>query len=296
MARLVLTLTLVFTCFVTSVTLAEDVEITGADAFTIRQKTTCGTTEPGQVRYGIFEGRVYSRVPGEKDKHIFNLLGINTRHCMTTTDDKRGRGFRSISREIMVYMDPETGEVIDQWDNPWTGKSVPVLHVANDPVNMRAIAYEVDEDGESRQSFKGRRYGDVIARSAEIPLFYKNPLGGEYQPYVGGTYHAMEIFNSFYDAKKLLNSRTKSIGQSHLSWSRVAKWLPWLEMGDKPGIMIFNANGFSTFERNRIPKKLMAILEDRYPLYLEPPELTDSRPNETSWTVFKKYMEKQRSE
>ncbi len=279
-----------------AISLAEDIEVTGVHAFTIRQKTTCGTTEQGKIRYGIFEGRVYSRVPGEKDTHLFNLLGINTRHCMTTTDDVRGRGFRSISREIMVYMDPETGAVIDEWENPWTGKTVPVLHVANDPVNMRSVAYERDEDGEVRQAFNGRQYGDIIARSAEIPLFYKNPLGGEYQAYVGGTYHAMEIFNSFYDAKKLLSTRSKSIGQSHLSWSRVAKWLPWLEMGDKPGIMIFNANGFSTFDRDRIPEKLMKILNDRYPLYLTPPELTDTRPNETSWTVFKKYMEKQNSE
>jgi len=31
-------------------------------------------------------------------------------------------------------------------------------------------------------------------------------------------------------------------------------------------------------------------LKNRYPSYLEPPPLNDERPNETSWTVFKKKL------
>lgn len=268
----------------------EEVILSGADAFIASQKTTCGTVEKGVVRYGVFEGRAYSRVPGEKDRHLFNVLGINVRHCDTGRDDDRGRYFRSISREIMVYMDPETGEVIDSWTNPWTGDEIAVLHVANDPVNMRARRYELNEAGEADQTMNLRRYGDVTARASEIPLFYNNPLGGDYQKYVGGTYHAMEIFNSFYNSEKLLDADAESIGQSHLGWVRVAKWLPWLEMGDKPGLMVFNASGFSTFDRDLIPARLVKILDERFPSYWTPPPLDDDRPNETSWTVFKKHI------
>ena len=281
----------VLLAFIACTATAEDVTLTGSDAFTAMQKTTCGTTDEGVTRYGVFEGRAYSRVPGEKDRHLFDVLGINVRQCDVVESEARGRGFRSVSREIMVYMDPETGEIIDRWMNPWSGEEISVIHVANDPVNMRAIRYERDDDGGSSLEMNLRRYGDIVARSSEIPLFYKNPLGGEYQPYIGGTYHAMEIFNSFYDSKKLLNNRTKSIGQSHLGWSRVAKWLPWLEMGDRAGIMVFNASGFSTFDRNRVPARLTRILDERYPAYWEPPPLDDNRPNETSWTVFKKQID-----
>ncbi|MFK7957680.1 MAG: DUF1838 family protein [Lysobacterales bacterium] len=282
--------TLLFTIMAFS-TAAEDLTLTGNDAFIAMQKTTCGTVEPGVTRYGFFEGRAYSRVLGEKDRHMFNLMGVNVRQCRVDKDATRGRSFRSVSREIMVYMDPATGEVIDTWDNPWTGETIKVLHVANDPVNMRGPRFEFEEDGSSNLSMKLRRYGEVTARSSEIPLFYTNPLGGDYQPYVGGTYHAMEIFDSFYNSKRLLNNRTKSLGQSHLGWVRVAKWLPWLKMGDRPGWMIFNATGFSTFERDELPEQLVKIMDERYPEYWTPPPLDDSRPNETSWTVFKKYIE-----
>ena len=168
------------------------------------------------------------------------------------------------------------------------------LHVANDPVNMRAYRYLRNEDGEPADlSRTFRVYGDVAASSAEVPLFYKNPLGGEYQAYVGGMYHAMEIFNTFYSTERLMDMQADSMGDTHLAWSRVAQWLPWLEMGDRPGIMIFNATGFSTFDKDKIPERLADILNERYPLYWTPPPLDDDRPNETSWTVFKKHIESQ---
>jgi len=275
---------------------AEDVTLEGRDASVFAQKSSCGTTEQGRTRYGIFEGRAYSRVPGEKDRHLFNLLGINVRHCSTHSDDVRGNGYRSVSREIMVYLDKDTGEMIDTWMNPWTGKEIKVVHVANDPVSARSIRWEKNEKGEATAKSTLRRYGDMVATSFEVPLFYPNPLGGDYQQYVGGTYHAMEIFNTFYDSEKALDASVTEIGMSRLAWSRVAQWLPWLEMGSRPGLMVFNATGFSTFDKGQIPEKLVGILDHHYPLYWTPPPLDDRRPNETSWTVFKKYLGEIKSE
>ena len=269
---------------------AEEVTLEGRDAFIYSQKTSCGTTEAGKTRYGIFEGRAYSRVPGEKDRHLFNLLGINVRQCSTHTDDVRGNGYRSVSREIMVYLDKDSGEMLDTWANPWTGQDNEILHVANDPVSMRAIRWEKDEDGNSTARATLRQYGDMVAASFEVPLFYPNPLGGDYQQYVGGTYHAMEIFNTFYETSKALDANVTDIGESRLAWSRVAQWLPMLEMGSKPGLMVFNATGFSTFDKSLIPAKLANIFDAHYPLYWTPPPADDKRPNETSWTVFKKHI------
>ncbi|MFK8051419.1 MAG: DUF1838 family protein [Woeseiaceae bacterium] len=271
----------------------EDITLTGSDAFQAAQKGTCGTTEPAKIRYGFFEGRTYSRVPGEKDTLLFDVIGVNVRHCALLNDPVKGRGYRSVSREIMVYMDPETGDIMDQWENPWTGKIIDVVHVANDPVNMRAPRFENDAEGNPAITRSFRRYGDMVASSYEIPLFYDNPLGGDYQAYVGGTYHAMEIFNTFYDAKNMLNTRRKSVGDSRLAWSRVAQWLPWLEMGSKPGLMVFNATGFSTFDKSKLPQKLIDVMDERYPEYWTPPPVDDARPNETSWTVFQKRLAEQ---
>lgn len=270
---------------------SQEVVLEGKDAILARMKATCGTVEQGKPRYGMWEGRGYSRVPGEKDKHLFNVVGINTRQCNMTEDEIRGLGFKSVGREIMMYLDKDTDEILEVWKNPWTGEEVDVLHVANDPVNMRGFRYEKDKEGNNVPPMKLRQYGAVTFSADEIPLFYDNPLGSEYQVYVGGAYHAMEIFNSSYRSNEMLDSKVKSLNHSNIAWSRVAQWLPWMEMGSKPGIMIFNATGFSTFNKSEIWPRLQKIMDERYPLYNVPPPLDDARPNETSWTVFKKHME-----
>lgn len=270
---------------------AQEVSLSGKDAVLARMKATCGTTEEGKTRFGMWEGRSYSRVPGEKDKHLFNVVGVNTRQCKVVDDPVRGMGFKSVSREIMMYLDPQTNEILDTWVNPWNGNEVDILHVANDPVNMRGFRYEKNEKGENVSPMKLRQYGELTFSADEIPLFYDNPLGSEYQVYVGGAYHAMEIFNSIYKSDEILDSDVKSLTHSNIAWTRVAQWLPWMEMGSKQGIMIFNATGFSTFEKSEIWPRLQKIMDERYPLYNTAPPLDDDRANETSWTVFKKHME-----
>jgi hypothetical protein len=99
----------------------------------------------------------------------------------------------------------------------------------------------------------------------------------------------MEIFDTFFDADELLNQ--DSLTMSRLAWARISQWLPWMEMGSRPGVMIVNATGFSTFELEDLPDTLVEDLKERYPLYLTAPTLDDARPNETSWTVFKKHVE-----
>ena len=256
-------------------------------------KLTCGTTEQGVTRYGMWEGRMYSRIPGEKDRHIFDVVGINTRQCERHKDPARGEGYRSVSREIMVYLDPATGEIIDQWKNPWTGEMVEVIHVANDPVNMRAPSFARDATGKPARVTL-RQYGDLLVASREVPLFYDNPLAGAYQDYIGGKYHAMEIFNTFYSAADFLAPKGPRISPSRLAWQRVSGLLPWMRMGDRPGVMIFNATGFSTFDRTQISPKLMQILQTRYPEYLTPPPLGDARPNATTWTITKDWIDAKR--
>ncbi|MFP2995359.1 DUF1838 family protein [Spongiivirga sp. MCCC 1A20706] len=269
---------------------AQTKEFTGAKALEIRQKTTCNTLEEGKPVYGMWEGRIWSRVQGEKDRHLFNVVGINVRQCDCVEDPVRGKGFRSVGREIMMYLDPKTNEIIDKWENPWTGEMVDVIHVANDPVNMRGYVYEKDKDGKVSAKTSFRQYEDVAVTSYEIPLFYNNPLSGDYQKYVGGTYHAMEIFNTYYKAEELLNSKIKNLSQSNISWQRMSQWLPWMEMGSRPGWIIANATGESILDKDGVWERLQKILGDRYPLYKNPPPRDDKRPNETSWTVFKKFL------
>ena len=98
------------------------------------RRIQCSEVDGKPVTY-YWKGVAYSRVPGEPDRLLFKVEGMNTRHCGPLATAKSKVDFRLVTREILLYEDPVTGEVLKTWSNPWTGKTLEVMQVANDPVN-----------------------------------------------------------------------------------------------------------------------------------------------------------------
>lgn len=256
------------------------------DALEISKRVQCGEAD-GKPAVYHWAGKIYSRVEGEPDRHLFNGEGMNIRTCVTVNDPQRGKGWRLVSREIMLYLDPRTNEVVRKWANPWTGETVDVMHIANDPVNQRP-QFAVGADG-TPFKFTGRREGRWIFAPFEAPLFYHNVLQGEYQDYVGGKYHAMEIFDFAYDADEILNKKNPT-AYPIVSWVRISEWMPWMKMRGRSGQMVFNAMGNKLKSYEELPAVLKDEIALNYPTYTAPPPGDDPRPNETTWTVFKKWV------
>lgn len=254
----------------------------------VNRRIQC-STEDGVEKTYLWQGRAYARRQGEPDKQLFKLLGMNVRQCVTVTNDKGEAGYRLVSREIMLYLDPKSGEVLRDWDNPYTGDTVQVIHVANDPVNSRAPSFGYGRDGKVAK-MPIEEVGDYWQMNLEIPLFYHNVLAGNYQKYVGGTYHATELFNFYGPREELLDESLNSINPG-VSWVRIAQWLPWMEMNGRDGIMYFNAQGSKLESWDDLPVILKDEITKNYPDYRHAPPGDDTRPNETSWTVFKKALD-----
>ena len=256
-----------------------------ADALAASRKVQCSLKDNTPVVYH-WSGKVFSRVDGEPDRHLFDLEGMNVRQCTTIVDPARGTGWRQVSRELMFYLDPATHAVLKTWTNPWTQKSVEVVHVANDPVNSRP-SFPVARDGKS-YDLGARVENGRVFMPTEVPLFYQNALGGDYQTFAGNQYHAMEIFDFVADAKDLLDG-TKDRANASIAWVRISPWLPWMEMSGRNGILVFNATGQTLPDGIAgLPAVIREQIAANYPIYAAPPPTDDARPNETSWTYFKK--------
>ncbi len=261
----------------------------GVDAIAAYRKIQCSRVD-GQNTFYNWSGNVYSHIPGEPDKLLFKIQGMNVRACVTVKDPVRGVGFRQVSREIMLYLDAKTGAVLRTWDNPWTGKTNTVVHVSNDPVNMRAPQFPITADGKPFD-LGVRIDGGYVFENIEVPLFYPNPLAGDYQAAVGNQYHATEMFNFMADEKDLLDPVKPVVDTALISWVRIAPWLPFMEMGSKTGFMYVNATGRKMKTFDELPQVLKTEINQNYLIYTSAPPLDDSRPNETSWTFFKKVIE-----
>ena len=248
------------------------------DALTISRKIACSTVDGEPVTYWWF-GKAYSRRQGERDHHLFNVEGMNTRACVSVN----GGGFNLVSRELLIYKDAKTGNVLKTWDNPWTGETVDVLHVANDPVNGK---YRTKGRDGSDYTWSGTISGDVWWSTTTVPLFYPNVLGSEYLDEVGPYYHATEMFNFFGSTESLLDREATTAENVEVGWARMSDWLPWMKMSGREGIIYMHTAGKKLGSWDELPDWFKKEIAQYYPEYRTPPPLDDDRKNVTSWSYY----------
>jgi hypothetical protein len=228
------------------------------------------------------QSTVYAFVPGQRGRPLFNLEVIGVKRYEPIEG-----GWQRVQREIALYTDLETGEVLRHWDNPWIQRDVRVIPVLNDPVNRRHV---VDGQG-GGWGVSYMEVGDDIMFYREIPLRYPNPLPPAEFPLhsTGDFYEAMELFNHFVRRSDLENPALTS-APSTVSWSRVGPWLPWMEMGNRPGWLVYHGRGVKLGDVEALPPPILEFIRREHPKYLSAPEAW-SEPSETSWTFYRKLLD-----
>ncbi len=223
-------------------------------------------------------GSIYSFVPGEPKKRLFKIVGMNVSRCIADTDSS----WNFTSRELTYYLDPNTGEILHKWENPWTGETLTVVHVANNPV-----------EGYFKGTFPAYVNGDITTFMFDLFPSYANPLAEDprfvdYSP--NPTYQAAELFKMTVPTADLLNPELPSVSQLFVSWDRIGPWLPWMKMGNKAGHLIYSATSLKVNGFTDLPQLLQDEINTRIPLYKNAPKAPlDS--DMTSWTYFQKHFE-----
>jgi hypothetical protein len=228
-----------------------------------------------------WKGYVYSYIPGQASQRLFLIEGYNIARIENHPD-----GYRMITREVTFYSDPVSGDILERWHNPLNGRDVQVIQVWNDPVNQEfryngprgPFAVPAEDLGNGTTCL----YFDVL-------LAYPSPLPRSQYPLNSQSdlYQGAELFQFFVDTTQLNDPTTTDIACSN-SWTRFGPWLPWMEMGDCPGNLIYQcrgaklSNGFAS-----LPQHIQDYVMQHQPKYAEAPREFVT-PNETSWTYFKK--------
>lgn len=254
-----------------------------ADVVEMNRKIACSTVDGEPVTF-YWHGYAFSRRMGEPDRRLFRVEGMNVRTCGTVEHPEYGTGYRMVSRELLLYLDPETNEILSSWDNPWTGETVDVLHVANDPVNSRAPSFPNGPAGPA--TFRGSIQGDDFWQTATVPLWYPNPLASEFEAEIGGTYHATEMFNFFGNVSNLTDP-DETTADVEVGWVRMSDWLPWMQMNGREGVIYFHTAGTKLESWDALPDFFKAEIAAHYPEYDSPPPVDDDRANVTSWTYYR---------
>ncbi|MBD2185237.1 DUF1838 domain-containing protein [Aerosakkonema funiforme] len=246
--------------------------------FDTRQWVKVRSSLDGSQTFLTWTGSIYSFVPNEKKKRLFNIVGMSVSRCIEN-DDKT---WEFTSRELTYYLDPNTNEILHKWENPWTGETLTVIHVANSPV-----------EGHFKGNFPGEVNGDITTFVFDLFPTYPNSLAEdekfqEYSPQQ--TYQAAELFKLTVPTEELDNPEILSVSKMFICWDRIGPWLPWMKMADRAGHLIYSATGQKVKSFNDLPQLLQDEINTRMSLYKNAPKAPlDS--DMTSWIYFKKHFE-----
>jgi hypothetical protein len=244
---------------------------------------TRGDISGAEVVYH-WTGEIYSFVPEKQSVLLFDVEGYNIARLEEYED-----GYRMLSREVLLYLDPDTGEILLDWFNPFTGRTEQVVHVWNDPVNSEMP--RSDGSWEFRMPYSDLGNG-MISWDLRIFVTYPSPLPASQFPEFSGSdlYQGCELFGFITSLDDLENAEMTSVPAS-LTWTRIGQWLPWMRMADSPGYLVYHCSG-SKLEGGypALPAYLREFVELLHPEFVTAPE-EYSRPNETSWTFFRKVLQ-----
>ena len=231
-----------------------------------------------------WKGSVYLHLYQSEPANLFDVVGVNIGRCL---NDSKNHQIIVTTREIQLYIDVSTGQKLIQWTNPYTGETVPVIHVANDPVQST-----IQVDGYSTTGYLTSV--NQIMLPIDVNLFYPNPL------YSNETlrkyskeqfYQAGEYFKYFSTLDQITNENLTEVSQMDISWTRMGPILPWMNMSSQyNGSMVFSAQGTRVARLDELDGVLLNEIDTRMPIYKNAPECQLNSSSATSWTYFKRYF------
>jgi hypothetical protein len=248
-----------------------------------------GSLDPEEEVVYYWTGHIYAVVPEDPSDFaspgapvftspLFRFEGFNVARFI---EDGAG-DYTMVSREAAFYENPRSGEILECWDNTLFDLPGPVrvLHVWNDPVNFGVGPVDYVE------------HSDRVVFFSDVFLAYRSPLAGEerFLPYsASDVYQGAEMFN-FYVRRADLENEDLAVVPVEISWTRVGQFLPWMQMADRPGHLVYSVRGWKLENGfDGLPEHIRQYVEDQgMDHFAHAPEQAPYgySPNATTWRNF----------
>jgi hypothetical protein len=235
---------------------------------------------PGKQVYGWCSGVVNGVRDGEKLRPLMRFEVFSSIRIVRQPDGN----YERLCRELVFYRDIVTNQLMEQWDNPYTGERVRVVDIANDPFNYRVSDFfpeppsygGLNKERPPKRPFLlkwTRISNDVVSLETDIHLNYPSALKPEKWPResAGPMNRVSEMFRYFIRREDLENPALTNIPYSGV-WTRVTPWLPWMLMDQTPGHILYVGDMSSRRNLDLYEPDVIARVKERYPTYLTAPQ------------------------
>ncbi len=237
----------------------------------------------GAQKYFWFKGYVMGHRPMQRIQDLFGAQGFG----VIRLNEREDGTIERICREIILYTDLRSNEVLEEWRNPLTDETVRVVHVANDPYNYLIEPFfpaPPEFGGLNEKKAPPKRVpfilpwvqnGDWLEMEMHIHLAYPNSLQPDAWPREssGPIAQVSEFFAHHVKAADMQNPKITSLDY-HGTWNRITPWLPWMLMGQAPGNCQYAAfMGTCAHPGDVLPRPVVDYAEKHLSKYFEAPKV-----------------------
>lgn len=245
-----------------------------------------GTIGPKAVKSAYY-GVQYAIVGDQRAKPLFGYAGFGNNRNIILPDGT----VKVLGKECGYFTDLASGEIIDHWDNPWTGEKVEVFPFLNDrwrgTLGLEQKVFKIG-DSETTNNDMGKpaqkgapfllpwnRVGDQYLLGWDYAHEYTNPVTPEGWPKAstGVRANPSEHFVIFTPTNEI-DDRSLPSARFHAGFMRQAPWWPWMKMGQSgvPGVLMGRMHSYKiTGTEEDIPKAILKRVERDRPDLLEEP-------------------------
>ena len=250
-----------------------------------------GSLDETEDSMGWYSARIFSVIGDYKIiQPLFDVEGFG----MSRHEKQADGSYLRYQRECGFYKNIRTGEIMETWDNPMTGKTVKVSHIHNDPVNAHLkeefpLGFGANED-ETVQMFPfllpWTFMGDTAFAAFDVNLDWKSPLDPKEWPTASpGERVRVSEYQQWSFPLEQLGDKSRAKIYTNGGWQRLANWLPWMRMGQAPGHLFYRSHIKSLRGPQDLPANIRDYAEKHYPEYFEAPKEWIT-PNESSFEVY----------
>jgi hypothetical protein len=238
-----------------------------------------GDPDPRKQIHGFNTGTVCGVRDGEAVRPLFGFEVFSSIRLVPQANGTMQR----LCRELVFYRDLESGALLDQWKNVYTGETVRVVDVANDPYNYMLTTKGADTGKKSVHAAPASRAQrwyllneNTAAFDRDVHLYYPSLLTPDKWPREspGPMVRASEFLRYSVRIEDLQNEQLAHLPHTG-TWARVTPWLPWMLMDGAPGHCVYVGMFTTRRDASQFPPEVLKRVTERYPTYLSAP---------TEWT------------
>jgi hypothetical protein len=213
-------------------------------------------------------GTIWAMVPGEENRKLFEYDGFS----MARFEPIDG-GFRMLNREVGLYRDPVKGKILQRWRNPFLDRDVTVLHRFNDHVNVELMVRGRFNVGMVPMTVIG---DDIWWR---LDMFFLRPSPISRKDYPLNVQHDLyqgAELTMYHASLADIQNPTLTGTPATVTFTRISQWEPFMEMGNRPGQMVFHAAGRkldgAAEVLEEVDPRMFGYIKDHQPEFLRAPE------------------------